>query len=1094
MLHSSFWHHGASDLGLPLLWAPSLTHGCSGDDVDENTHAYCRGQRSYDGPGLDFLYPAKTLALIHRISMYGWETVGARRKQQLNGNGIRQFSTTRCEARRAHSDDLGLKELSLRAELQEKLQGASASDALRELLDSKDINKQELAWRLYSAITERNRTPTIRADLLEYLTSPGILVDANRILRIFNTLPLENRRASSYRAAISAYLMLEMVGPAVQLHEEAAGRSVEVDFGTNLVLGHTIQDNQWDLTLRVFNTCKQYWIREQPKRPMKKSIWNIVAELPRLSDKATSLLQYVRQFHHELHASEEKMRSLRSFMAGFIPQVIAQTLSVGDPDDDYIWSFFTQFFPELRTVGLCTSDFYEFAIGRMLDLPRYREYSNQRKLVLALYMELREESMRNPDPQFRPSQGCIQTLIRHLGAKGSFVKPSEWMTSVSTLVGDWHTFHGQLPEYLLFRLMHLYAKAGEANKVHDYFEELREKAKDRIELRHLSQLLHVYAQRIDVQGALHQFRRISEEFRMEPDIVCWNILLRAYVRADELDAALECFNNILNSGLQPDKHTFGPLLDLCARRGDVEAFEGLFSKAAQLKVPIRNETAARAGYVLACLNMNDTEGAEAVAEGMLKDHRAGTLRGPLTPTWNMLITHYALRRDVGSSQRVYRQMMKNNIPLDTWTYAALMRALVELHQTNAAYKILRLTMPNNNVQVHAFHYALVITGFIAERQYEHALRAHNRMISRGVKQTISSRIASLQAIGLTELRKLKEAGNKNPLTRVVAVEETLRQILLESDGSELAIAQPRHTGFYGSPQQFAPEGYFEFLILLYSTRGAYEVCKELFEAASVGKEDQAGNYEPPIGLLTAIMSAHLRAREFKEIEKCWDLARAQADQFVKTWDQANKGPGTLKIEFDSLIDSSFQSSIATKKLAMNRRQILYKAARIYIRSLLLQRDPASLQKAQKTISNLLMNGFIIDNLTWNEFIQMLAQRGRLVDSFTACEAYLMPNFPGWRKLHPFYRRKDQRGHAYMELRHYDMSGRAILPRYRTLVILAAAYGQVKREEANGVGYNPEFGGWSREVLEKIAPKTVHAIETMPRVAGDKLQMKYVMGM
>ena len=67
-----------------------------------------------------------------------------------------------------------------------------------------------------------------------------------------------------------------------------------------------------------------------------------------------------------------------------------------------------------------------------------------------------------------------------------------------------------------------------------------------------------------------------------------------------------------------------------------------------------------------------------------------------------------------------------------------------------------------------------------------------------------------------------------------------------------------------------------------------------------------------------------------------------------------------------------------------------------------------------------------------------------------------------------------------------MKRSSVLPRYKTLVVMAAAYTRARRDEVNGVGYNPDLGGWVREVLEQIAPMTVRAIETMPRT-GDSLQ-------
>ncbi|KAF2467346.1 uncharacterized protein BDR25DRAFT_267511 [Lindgomyces ingoldianus] len=1089
MLHSSFWHHGASDLSLPIWWSSDLISNHPDFDSDDKS----RGQRGHNGLLLDFLYPEKTLALIRRMSICKWNVLQTQRRLCLHGTSVRQFSTRRDG--QELDEEIYLEKLALQEEVDQRLEGSTARDALRDILDTSELGKQELAWRLYSTIQERSRTPDLRADLLEYLACPVASFDANRMLRVFNTLPHEHRRASSYRIAISAYIALRMVGPAVQLHEEAATGKVGLQFGTHIVLGQTVQDNQWDLTLRVFkafwrrvsreNDFKSIWTK--PKGVLWGAIWASIAEIPDLKNNLLSLLQYVRQFQHEIQSNDENKEALRLFMAGFVPEVTLQTLNVDDPDEDVIWHFFTNLFRDIRTLGLQTAHFYNSAIGQMLNLLRYQEYFQRSKPFLELYRQYREDALHNPDPNFRPPMRLLMRLMHQVGDKGS-------LNGIAGLVSDWHLFHpnSPLPYDALVYLLEFYAGFGDAESVHEYFSQIRERYSHKIDLRVLSSLLFVYARRIDVRSTGKQFERISGEFGLAPDTTCWNILLLAYARADDLDGALHCFSRILESGIQPDKHTFGPLLNLCASRGDVEAFEEIFSKAQQLKVHLRNEAVARAGYVQACLNSDDVEGAEAIAQGMLADHRAGTLHGPLTPAWNLIIQHYALQKDVASSRRVYKQMVENGIPLDTWTYAGLMRSLVELRQTNAAYKILRVTMPRNQVRGHAFHYALVMTGFIRERQFHRAMEARKRMLRRNVLPTVSSHLASLETIGINELRKLQDAGDENPLTRLVEVEESLREMLLESYESSLALRQPRRARLLGMAQDSVPEGYFGFLILLYSARGAYAICKELFEAASIGKSDEAG-YEAPIGLLTAIMEAHLAAKEYDEVAKCWELARLQADKMTKTWHQATTDPDPPKIEFGSLVDPSVIAQAAEARIASNRRQILFKTSRIYIRSLLAQESPQSLQQAMRTISNLLTNGYIIDNLTWNEFIQMLARRGRVMDAFTACEAYLMPNFPGWRQQHPAYVRREQTGYSYMEVRHDDLSRKTLMPRYRTLVFLAAAYGQIKREEANGMGYNPEYGGWAREVLEKIAPLTVRAIETMPRTR-DRLQQMYVLGM
>ena len=244
-------------------------------------------------------------------------------------------------------------------------------------------------------------------------------------------------------------------------------------------------------------------------------------------------------------------------------------------------------------------------------------------------------------------------------------------------------------------MINVYADVGDTEKVCRYVDELKSAYKDEVTIKVLSSLLYVYARSADVIGTITQFKRIHEEFHMNPDTGCWNILLLAYVRAEDLDGALECLNNCLGSGVVPDIYTFGPLLDFCAHRGDVEAFETLFSKAKKMGVKLDTDVHARAGYVEAFVNAGDEEGAQAIAQGMLNSWKAGRLHGrPLTHTWNLLIQQRALDRDLVGSRERYKEMVENDIPLDSWTYSSLMRALVEVKQTNAAYKLLRKKVPN----------------------------------------------------------------------------------------------------------------------------------------------------------------------------------------------------------------------------------------------------------------------------------------------------------------------------------------------------------------------------------------------------------------
>ncbi|KAH7371098.1 hypothetical protein BKA66DRAFT_424656 [Pyrenochaeta sp. MPI-SDFR-AT-0127] len=1099
-LHSHFWHHGASDLSLPIWWAASSILDPSSADIDDRPAKTIASSASRHSNGalLEFLYPEKTLALLKRLSVYGPEVPESRRRQ-IQGASVRQYSTARGQPRHDEGSVDAVVIEQAKREMAMLLKESNAMAELEKILHHREPGKQELAWQLYSAIPESRLDDgfyRLQVDLLEYLVQDGDPAVPGRVLQVFGELPPSNRQSSSYRAAIKAYITLRMVGPAINLLEEIRidGHCNMLHVGTDIILRRTIFDEQWDLSLRVFRTI----LRQTPTiRGLPISlqirlghvlpeIWKETIHLPELQEHLESFFDHVREFQHELRSSDELEEVLSCFVMTFVPQVIDRVLDTRKPDETFIWNWFMKLFDDLHSLNLPTSACYEYAIKRMLQLPRYQSYISRRKIWLALYRRYRQTYLELPTPtaDARPSQNLIRQLIFYFGRNNGLKQINEHVQDLR------HFYPGQsLKPGLLKFLIQTFADHGEDTRVHEFFGELQANYKTLVDLKVLSSLPFVYARRANVDETAAQFRRIHEEFHMTPDTACWNILLLSYVRADDLDGALESFNNCIDSGVVPDVHTFGPLLDLCAQRGDVEAFEALFSRAKELGIRVDSDVRARSGYVQAFLNAGDAGGANVIAQAMLRSWQAGTLHGhPLTHTWNLLIQHYALNRDLASSRQCYKQMVENNIPLDSWTYGSLMRALVEVKQTNAAYKILRVTMPENNLQVHGLHYAIIMAGFLKEGQIDLAMNAYEHMVRRQVPQTESSHQASIQTLGTIGLAALKRRRAKHANYRLIKVEEALQDVLVKGAGSEIAHRGPRHarqldTRNYGA----VPQAYYGLLISLYTTRGAFAICRKLFKQAE-NAAPNANNYTTSITLTTAIMEAHAKAERHAEVAKCWQVARASAGKLTKTFHQVFH-PEPAVPEFDSLVDPSVRERFKESRISNNRRHILFKASRVYIRSLLAQPGSSALQEAQRTIRELLVNGFTVDNFVWNEFVQRLAQRNRLVDAFTICEEYIMPQFPGWRDLVPNYIRHDRQGYQWMELRHFDVTKSSVLPRYKTLVVLAKAYGQTKRDERNGVGYDFSVGAWMREILEQSAPMTIRAIETMPRT-NDKLQEKY----
>jgi pentatricopeptide repeat-containing protein PET309 len=1103
MLHSAFWHHGASDLSLPIWWAAtSILDGGSGD-VDTRTERTTHPTPStpHDGALFDFLYPAKTLALLKKLSAPGYDASKPRRRG-LQHPPIRRFATAQWQPRHDESGVDPAVVLQAKEQVASLLKDSPAAQALAKCLEKREPGEQELAWQLYSALpaahVQYDQDANPRADLLEYLTMDDEPNMPSRVLQLFGELPTESRRPSSYRAAIVAYISLRMVGPALQLLESAP-QDTSFDLrhiGADVVLKRTIADEQWDLSLRVFKLFldrtptiggDKTKILIRQGRPVPQ-VWGGVTKLPGLKDHLESFFTHVREFKHELRSSQEREEALSLFTTSFIPHVIDQVLRDHASDEPAMTQSVRRLFKTLRNLGLSTGSCYEHAIKGLLRLPQLHAVSDVPKLWVALYARYRQLCLETKDSTapIVPSLYILRNMIVYHGNHDE-------IPGLEEVVEDIRTFYPHQPVRggLLRYLIHMYADHGSVSQVHKYFDEFMTHYREKLDIHLLSALPFAYARRADVLGSIAQFNRIRDEFGLVPDNACWNILLLAYVRADDLDGALECFNSCIDSGLEPDIYSFGTLLDFCAQRGDVEAFEALFTRGKQRGVPLTQDVRARSGYVQAFLNAGDPEGAETIAQGMLRSWQAGILRGSsLTHTWNLLIQHHALDRDLVGARQRYKEMVDNDIPLDSWTYGSLMRALVAVKQSAAAYKILRETMPRNKLPVHALHYAIVMTGLLREGggQLSLAVRAYEEMIGQGVAQTESSQEASIRTLGALELKDLK---GKSQDRKLKLVEEAVQKMLAEAVHGQLAHRQPRHSRVLDSRNHGSTvQAYYGLLISLYADRGSYQRCKKLIEEADAAAPD-VDNYTVPMTLITGTMEAHLKAGEHAKVYKCWKLARESASKLSKTFHQALQ-PEVPLPEFDSLIDPSVRERYEQSRISANRRHILYKAARLYIRSLLDPNNPypTALQHAQRTIRDLLVNGYTLDTFTWNEFVVAIAQRGRLVDAFTTCETYLMPGFTGWRSLVPNYIRRDRTGYQWMELRHYEVKKTNLMPRYKTLIALAAEYTRVKSDERSGLGYDAQARAWPGEMLERVAPLTIRAIDSMPRT-NDRLQVKHL---
>ncbi|KAK5160292.1 hypothetical protein LTR04_004595 [Oleoguttula sp. CCFEE 6159] len=1118
-LRSSFWHHGAGDLDLPSWWAtilhPPIGPYAEGQYEPEGkaTRLKSASDLVTDEPILDFLYPTHTLALIRRISRLGlerWERCHAHRLGYSSARGYSSKSggvpLAGISRQEEHENDGairiveqpdavnitsgstegpqptrldGIQEAkhalsSLRPPLRED----SNLHSLRLLLRSSSKRDQEEAWKLYTGLAEKRwQSPALKADLLEYLSASRRKEDAERSLTIYRTLQTDERRPSSYRAAVAAFLLLQQSGKAVMVHEEACVKGITDGVGSELLLPYMISHEQWQLAIHVYDAFSQMLRREEVRgRPrawrvaQRAHFWSRVQLLPELAEKALSLTKLANQYLKIASAETAVSRKFISKLAG---RAIRHTVTVakGLPErrSPGQRSQIRALFESMEELQIPTANLLEATLLQLLRSEEDARYSNHQPLVKFLYLRYRDQRTINQSKDV--IFGMLRRLCKHEAVDSAgplSVRSVTGRLTVESVTADWLRIHGRPTQTMLTLLMSTYARLGMSEKVYEYFTQLHTlypDFPDEDSLAPFVSLIYVHARRAEILQAVQQFQRIGEQFGLTPNVACWNALIHAYARVDDMDGGLRCFNAMREADVRPTMYTFGPLLDLCARRGDTDGVNNLLSLARLAQVTPSTHMLNCA--VIACVNNEDLEAAEEIAEKVVEESKASKIVGSLTLVWNSMLTAYALRRDVADTRRIYRKMQTLDVPLDSMSYAALMQALVLCRQTDAAAKIMKELMPDNGVRVLAIHYAILMAGYIKQGLYEKVVKLRHRMEKRNIRSTLATNISYLKAKTIQELKGLRGADFTDRSARLFNAEEELVKMVDSADATEIAAKQPQ-LGISRMPiNESYPEAYFEFMIFVYGRKKSFNVVKQLHAKYLKLKQQTTGELpdtRPPMRLLTALMSSYFHAREYSEVLKCWDFLRTQAAAYAALW---NSNP------------SSAFAPTSIDRIAAARRYVLARPFFIYMSALAKLDDTA---RIQSTIRELLASGYVLDSRCWNAYVRILVRSSRIVQAFHVCETHLIGDWPGWVQLPRLPKR-----HAVKNRTAYIAAPRnplpnELLPAYSTMVYLAAAVLGLKRVEALGGGT-----GETVKAIRQVAPRTLSAVEQMPRV-DDPFQM------
>lgn len=846
-------------------------------------------------------------------------------------------------------------------------------------------------WQSYQALLEMSHSlsPQELIKILRCLGTSERTIDIERAVALFDSIPVQERRAIHYSYAVSAALSLKDLETAVDIHREALART-NSSIGTAAVLQYTVQHEKWQLAIDIWHA---FWVHRLHYY-MGPDIWAGVGSLslPELIEKAISAADFA------ISAAESSQLENAAAARDFALELIRQTFSIQNTNFDFGKHW--RLVQKVRTLDASDMATRTMALKQLLSVD-IREHGHR---ALWLYRTLRKE------PNFIPSTELLSLMTeRLLEVKSKF--------GMLMIIEDWRTFHQQLPAELALSLAKVFALLGQLEPVQNLFHEFCSASRKSNSIAWYHRLLFVHNRRADPEGVVRAFNELPKNFHFKPTVHAWNCVIGTFSRIGDTDGALSWFNKLVESDIRPNSRTYFLLMSMYAKRGDLETVRDLYH---QSKMDGIKTTTLMVDSIVQA-NINDERLAE--AERLVKEALDMDLEGSRTFMWTILLNAYALRKEVEKVSELHKEMRHAKVPSDGMTYAALMTSLTIAHLPQAAYKILDKVMPRAQIRRTSLHYAIIMGGHLGSKNYGKVFQVYQRMLTRNLSPTMSTQNVLLRAAASVDMENRDPDEEPKVQVELERAEQVLEQTISSLDPMELAASEPRKAVGYNSLPEAFSSTYFEYLIFLYGENAAFAKVTELYEryiSTSARFSDRDVEASPPIRLLSALMASHLRAGNHEEVERCWYLALDKSKRLACRAKASTSEPGWV---------------------LYSRRFIMNIPLRQYIKS---RSQQGRFDDIIETINQLKSSGFALNNLNWNHYIQHLAQspesRHQLL-AFELCEQELIPGWPGWSVLGDL---------TYAKNRYRRLTHRTVLlpeqrmPAYLTLVQLAAVYLQARQ--------------------------------------------------
>lgn len=986
MLHSTFWVHGSGELDLSSATLFGLGLGGSGPEgygIEEDA-----GGRGLRGRGptdeivrLGFLYPTRALTFLwyfstpprrddHEFFQFGKAfSRGCRRQYTTTRNGSGpgiMFPATEV-----------VPELDCQFASLQHLRSTGAHDMFDEAWYHYLQEKDRGDW-----LSKKNR----RSWMLSYFENSDRRLEKERTVTMLQQIPVDKKQPDDFRGIVHALLDLDMLEPAfLVLEDNILNCHSSLLAGFERFIARCIESN-WDMAVKAWELLEGC----PPGHSNRLDTHMIAYLVPDFRERFFNLVE-------NMQGGVPEQRLVHELLRGALRALTRNTLPERESKD------YESFWGAMRSLGVeILAEDYECILFHL-----YRHHNFTQ--ATDLYLEYRRFSgLKAKDTVLNAALRAFREQMDYRGMQMVF--------------DDWFAFGSQPDQQAYYIIMREMAKHGEAAVV----KELMDQFFDRFLVENVRPLTHLMQAHI-IRGELDEVVRVFGEIKkrgLQPDTICYNILINAYSKALDVDGALQRVREMVNANLKPDAYTWTTLITLASERGDVENTERMFNEAREAGFEPNNMTYA--ALIAANVSAGKIEAAESVLQ-MAEDARADTPNArPMTQLWNNLLTAYAWSGDSEKLNQAYNRMRIARVPFDEYTYGILMHSLCLADKVESAENILR-ALREEGFAPNEIHYATIMVGYLRRRDLAKVWDTFRDMGVQDISPYSTSLAILIQASAFVEHAKWRVRGGSLFLE---SAEEILAQVVAKKEVLDLLSMDPVKAA--------TPPWLFTPLISIYGKEGLYQPSMDSFGAfIELSAAQRPGGTKPTIKMYSALMNAHLKAKNIEGVRLVWELVKRAARM--------------LSVP---VIDDTQEPAVV-----WSRRHLLCVPFTIFINAM---SEDGDFQSIDIELHALSTAGYEFDNNIWNTYVQAFASTGELSRAFIVCETKLMPGWPA-RRSYYFIQESEFKGALPI-----------FYPFIRTLESLATELRQIENLMREG---NRVAAGTLKE-FERLTPKTYGACQDL----------------